>query len=300
MKLKAFRPFFSECRAWYVLLACTWPTLSLAQSPEWARVVAAHESLSLAQTEEDRLALHGQLEALWPQALAAGHAFTTDWTTWRNAVVDLGEGGNRLIVFTWNVELDDRTQRYGGWVAHAAPESSLGYEFTMLNHDPKVDPSDVGRMHRHDQWQGGLYYNGVLNFDRQKPVYTMLAWDGADALTTRKWVETVEPRNGRVRFGSPRFNSDKGLQKRVVLNYADAVQATLRVSDNPEQIVFDHLAPEDPSFKGQHAFYGPTLSYDALEWRKGRWHLVRDIAVQNDDGNSPKEYRDPTQRHRRN
>ena len=170
MKLKAFRPFFSECRAWCVLLACTWPTLSLAQSPEWARVVAAHESLSLAQTEEDRLALHDQLEALWPQALAAGHAFTTDWTTWRNAVVDLGEGGNRLIVFTWNVELDDRTQRYGGWVAHAAPESSLGYGFTMLNHDPKVDPNDVGRMHRHDQWQGGLYYTGVLNFDRQKHV----------------------------------------------------------------------------------------------------------------------------------
>ena len=84
------------------------------------------------------------------------------------------------------------------------------------------------------------------------------------------------------------------------MNYADAVQATLRVSDDPEQIVFDHLAPEDPSFQGQHAFYGPTLSYDALEWRKGRWHLVRDIAVQNDGGNSPKEYRDPTQRRRRN
>ena len=246
------------------------------------------------------MALHAQLKALWPKALAAGHAFLTDWATWRNAVVDLGEGSTRLIVFTWNVELDDRTQRYGGWVAHAAPESSLGYVFTMLNHDPKVDPNDVDRMHRHDQWQGGLYYDGVLHFDRQKPVYTMLVWDGADALTTRKWVETIEPRNGRVRFGSPRFNSDKGLQKRIVLNYADAVQATLRVGEDPARIVFDQLAPEDPSFQGQHAFYGPTLSYDALEWRKGRWHLVQDIAVQNDGSNSPKQYRDPVQMRGRN
>ena len=288
---------FSQCCVLLLTLGAWFP--AAAQTPEWARVAAAQESLTQASTEEDRLALHGQLQELWAEALATGHAFDVAWGEWNNAVVDLGKDAERLIVFTWNVELDDRTQRYGGWVATAAPESALGYTFTMLNHDRDADPQDAGRMHRHDRWQGGLYYSGILTYDRNTPVYTVLAWDGADALTTRKWVETVETRNGRVRFGAPRFDTPDGLVKRVVLTYADAVQATLRVEEGLERIVFDHLAPEDPSFRGQYAFYGPTLNYDGLSWRKGRWYFSSDVAVKNGEDSSPREYRDPSRRRRR-
>jgi hypothetical protein len=62
----------------------------------------------------------------------------------------------------------------------------------------------------------------------------------------------------------------------------------------------DHLAPESPDFRGQYAFYGPTLSYDALEWRKGRWHWKKDVAAQNDEEGSRREYRDPSRRRGRN
>jgi len=295
--MKSILLFFSRFCAVLLTLGVMPP--ASAQSPEWARVVAAQESLTQASTEEDRLALHGQLQGLWAEALSTGHAFDVAWGEWNNAVVDLGKDEARMIVFTWNVELDDRTQRYGGWVATASPQSALGYTFTMLNHDRDADPADAGRMHRHDRWHGGLYYSGILTYDRNTPVYTLLAWDGADALTTRKWVETVETRHGRVRFGAPRFDTPNGLVKRVVLTYADAVQATLRVEEGLERIVFDHLAPEDPSFRGQYAFYGPTLNYDGLTWRKGRWYYSSDVAVKNGEDSSPREYRDPSRRRRR-
>ncbi|MDP7435182.1 MAG: hypothetical protein QF427_03030 [Flavobacteriales bacterium] len=295
--MKSILLFFSRFCAVLLTLGVMPP--ASAQSPEWARVVAAQESLTQASTEEDRLALHGQLQGLWAEALSTGHAFDVAWDEWNNAVVDLGKDEARMIVFTWNVELDDRTQRYGGWVATASPQSALGYTFTMLNHDRDADPADAGRMHRHDRWHGGLYYSGILTYDRNTPVYTLLAWDGADALTTRKWVETVETRHGRVRFGAPRFDTPDGLVKRVVLTYADAVQATLRVEEGLERIVFDHLAPEDPSFRGQYAFYGPTLNYDGLTWRKGRWYFSSDVAVKNGEDSSPREYRDPSRRRRR-
>ena len=295
--MKSILLFFSRFCAVLLTLGVMPP--ASAQSPEWARVVAAQESLTQASTEEDRLALHGQLQGLWAEALSTGHAFDVAWGEWNNAVVDLGKDEARMIVFTWNVELDDRTQRYGGWVATASPQSALGYTFTMLNHDRDADPADAGRMHRHDRWHGGLYYSGILTYDRNTPVYTLLAWDGADALTTRKWVETVETRHGRVRFGAPRFDTPDGLVKRVVLTYADAVQATLRVEEGLERIVFDHLAPEDPSFRGQYAFYGPTLNYDGLTWRKGRWYFSSDVAVKNGEDSSPREYRDPSRRRRR-
>ena len=295
--MKSILLFFSRFCAVLLTLGVMPP--ASAQSPEWARVVAAQENLTQASTEEDRLALHGQLQGLWAEALSTGHAFDVAWGEWNNAVVDLGKDEARMIVFTWNVELDDRTQRYGGWVATASPQSALGYTFTMLNHDRDADPADAGRMHRHDRWHGGLYYSGILTYDRNTPVYTLLAWDGADALTTRKWVETVETRHGRVRFGAPRFDTPNGLVKRVVLTYADAVQATLRVEEGLERIVFDHLAPEDPSFRGQYAFYGPTLNYDGLTWRKGRWYFSSDVAVKNGEDSSPREYRDPSRRRRR-
>ena len=295
--MKSILLFFSRFCAVLLTLGVMPP--ASAQSPEWARVVAAQENLTQASTEEDRLALHGQLQGLWAEALSTGHAFDVAWGEWNNAVVDLGKDEARMIVFTWNVELDDRTQRYGGWVATASPQSALGYTFTMLNHDRDADPADAGRMHRHDRWHGGLYYSGILTYDRNTPVYTLLAWDGADALTTRKWVETVETRHGRVRFGAPRFDTPNGLVKRVVLTYADAVQATLRVEEDLERIVFDHLAPEDPSFRGQYAFYGPTLNYDGLTWRKGRWYFSSDVAVKNGEDSSPREYRDPSRRRRR-
>ena len=295
--MKSILLFFSRFCAVLLTLGVMPP--ASAQSPEWARVVAAQENLTQASTEEDRLALHGQLQGLWAEALSTGHAFDVAWGEWNNAVVDLGKDEERMIVFTWNVELDDRTQRYGGWVATASPQSALGYTFTMLNHDRDADPADAGRMHRHDRWHGGLYYSGILTYDRNTPVYTLLAWDGADALTTRKWVETVETRHGRVRFGAPRFDTPNGLVKRVVLTYADAVQATLRVEEGLERIVFDHLAPEDPSFRGQYAFYGPTLNYDGLTWRKGRWYYSSDVAVKNGEDSSPREYRDPSRRRRR-
>ena len=295
--MKSILLFFSRFCAVLLTLGVMPP--ASAQSPEWARVVAAQENLTQASTEEDRLALHGQLQGLWAEALSTGHAFDVAWSEWNNAVVDLGKDEARMIVFTWNVELDDRTQRYGGWVATASPQSALGYTFTMLNHDRDADPADAGRMHRHDRWHGGLYYSGILTYDRNTPVYTLLAWDGADALTTRKWVETVETRHGRVRFGAPRFDTPNGLVKRVVLTYADAVQATLRVEEGLERIVFDHLAPEDPSFRGQYAFYGPTLNYDGLTWRKGRWYFSSDVAVKNGEDSSPREYRDPSRRRRR-
>ena len=41
------------------------PLLSLSQTMELARVQAAHASLRQAQNQDDRLALHSQLQSLW-------------------------------------------------------------------------------------------------------------------------------------------------------------------------------------------------------------------------------------------
>ena len=113
---------------------------------------------------------------------------------------------------------------------------------------------------------------------------------------------------GQVREISPLVNTASGTVEVKValevplpgLSYGDAVQATLRVEPSAGRIVFDHLAPEDPSMRGQFAFYGPTLSYDGLEWRKGRWQFMSDVSVKNAKDAGNREYRDPRGRRRSN
>ena len=69
-----------------VATSCTW-----AQTPELARAAATHQSLTQARTQEDRLALHDQLQGLWSEALTAGKMLEVEWENFNNAVVDLGE-----------------------------------------------------------------------------------------------------------------------------------------------------------------------------------------------------------------
>jgi hypothetical protein len=73
----------------------------------------------------------------------------------------------------------------------------------------------------------------------------------------------------------------------------------MRFEEENARIVMDHLAPESPEFEGQKAFYGPTLSYDALVWRKDGWQWESDVDVANPNDGSRRQYRDPAGRARR-
>ena len=95
-------------------------------------------------------------------------------------MVDLGKDDERLLVFTWNVELDDRTQRYGGWVA------TLRLNLRWATPSPcwSTTATSTPRRQTHAPPRplaGRLYYSGVLHLRPNTPVYTLLAWDGADA-----------------------------------------------------------------------------------------------------------------------
>lgn len=282
-----------------VVACCISSFPALAQTAELARAKGTHQSLRQAKNEEDRLALHHQLPGLWEEAMMAGGVMEATWDDWQEAVVVLGEGANKLVVFTWNVELLNRTQRYGGWIAKADPGAELGYDWALLKQGDSDHDAEENRMFRHDGWHGCLYFDGVLTMERDQPVYTLLAWDGNDALTNRKWVESVEMRKDRAKFGIPNISMPEGLRKRCVLTYGDAIQAAMRFEEENTRIVMDHLAPESPEFEGQKAFYGPTLSYDALVWRKGGWQWEGDVEVANPNDGSRRQYRDPAGRSRR-
>jgi hypothetical protein len=135
----------------------------------------------------------------------------------------------------------------------------------------------VGKRFAADAWPGAVYYQAVLTYERRAPVYTLLGWDGADGLTTRKVVEVLELHGGQLRFGAPRIEARGATQRRLVLEYGDALSVLLR--HDGERIVMDHLSPRSADVKGVAALYGPDMTYDALEWDGKRWNLRENVDV---------------------
>ncbi len=95
---------------------------------------------------------------------------------------------------------------------------------------------------------------------------------------------TITP-SGFIKFGAPIFNYDKEKKrkKRVIFEYNDQANMTLKYEDLRKQIVFDGLAPIEEKFKGNYAFYGPDLSFDAFQFKNGMWQYMPLIDILNDD-----------------
>ncbi|PCJ82245.1 MAG: hypothetical protein COA49_01740 [Bacteroidetes bacterium] len=215
---------------------------------------------------------------------------------WPAGIASAGKGDELVTVISWNYERQDRTEDYGGFVIYGFEGADLydSFKWTELVHNRNEDPTDESRSYRVDDWPGAIYYELVLTHDGKTPIYTLLGWDGANAQVTRKIMETMIITNDRVRIGVPYLNRPDGIRKRHVLEYSDALQATLRYDAENGRIVFDKLAPSDPSLAGATAFYGPTLEYDAYVWTKGKWELLQNVDVNNSrDKERHRPYNDP-------
>ena len=243
------------------------------------RALALYDELRAAPGDVERLALHGALERGFEEAFASGTGLDVAWEALQGRMgwAQVGTGDQALRVITWNVELEDRTQRYGGFVVQADAKSPMGYRAHPLRHLPRSDVREVGKRFAADAWPGAVYYQAVLTYERRAPVYTLLGWDGADGLTTRKVVEVLELQGGQLRVGAPRIEARGATQRRLVLEYGDVLSVLLR--HDGERIVMDHLSPRSADVKGVAALYGPDMTYDALEWDGKRWNLRENVDV---------------------
>lgn len=196
------------------------------------------------------------------------------------ATVQSADG--RLRVMTWNWPHEDRTSSYGGLVAfRQAPGSPA--EFTTLRDRSSADRPDVNRSLKTEEWNGALYF-GMVPDEVDDNVWLLLGWDDADAQVTRKVIEPIHIRPKGPRFGAGVLQTPMGLQRRYVLEYADAVQASLRFQPaargkdgHPPRVLFDHLAPREPHLTGITAYYGPDMTFDAfVPGKKGAPWLLQE------------------------
>lgn len=261
-----------------------------AQADPLAELIVTHNRMAKAFEDEARLAAHEQLEEAMVRVWSENDFWKTDLSALEGklGIASVGEGSNRMAVITWNVELSDRTNQYGGIILFIDRQGEQQLEPLKFRPSTSLrETLNSKSRYSADSWPGAIYYKAILQMQGNRPVYTLLGWDGADDVRTRKIIETLSISGNRVKFGVPIIDLGRGSVKRYILEYADAVSVSLQWREDMGMIVMDHLSAPDANSQDNTAYYGPDLTYDGMEWKNNHWVLRENIEVRDLEIDAP-------------
>lgn len=207
-------------------------------------------------------------------------------------------GDGKLRLFTWNVPLNDGSNKYFGFIQVAGEKKSLiqlkSKETDFLLYDDRQ--IDV------NSWYGAIYYKLIETETAGKTMYTLLGWDGYTAISNRKFIDILSlDEKGDFYFGQPVFKTAQGTKSRIVLEYAEKANLLLRYDfqaikmlkgkrvklEDSWLLVMDRLVPMDPAMEGMRQYYVPSGDvYDGFVYRDGFWKLVEEIEIISNGSNS--------------
>ena len=176
-------------------------------------------------------------------------------------------------IFNWNLSYEDGSYEY--FCLLRLNETSEIIEFTD-NSDKFYNP-ETKKLSSKD-WFGALYYE-IIPVKDKPTYYLLLGWDGNNNFTTKKIIETLNFENENINFGIPVFESENGTKNRVIFEFSKSAVMSLRYQEKEKRIVFDHLAPFQEGADDFFEFYGPDLSFDAYQFKKGNWSYIKEVDV---------------------
>ncbi|MEN9400060.1 MAG: hypothetical protein RL632_1161 [Bacteroidota bacterium] len=195
-------------------------------------------------------------------------------------IIDSPDGLVRII--NWNIEQDDETQKYCGFVLKKdeRKDEILVTELIDNSAELPLRPEDILTA---NNWYGALYYKIIPVEKGSKTVYTLLGWDGNSSSSNVKLIDVLYFTGTQLKLGSPIFKLKDQVLKRVFYEHSERAVMSLRYEEEYKRIIFDHLSPESPNLKGFYAYYIPDLSYDAFVLDGTKWLLKEDVIGVNPD-----------------
>ena len=283
-----------------ILWSLTTPVLLLGQnegpditslSPELQRLIACEDSLimlgdSLVQGSnyEVREASCVALIPTLVRGLKTEGSFDYPFDRLRTiSVVQPKDGSFRI--FTFQMELWDRTYRYFGAIQGNSKELEL---IPLIDASLYINP-DIAQdtLLDSDNWYGALYYNVVKQKYKGNSYYFLFGLDSWDMFSTKKVMDVLwfDKKSDKVMFGAPLMHlpvdsarrGDKGDKlhvKRFILEYGERASVTLNYDPFLEKIIYDHLIPEDPRSEGIKSTYISDGTYEGFEWTKSGWKHI--------------------------
>jgi hypothetical protein len=175
----------------------------------------------------------------------------------------------RFRIFTWNLLLDSGRYMYFGAIQMNRSDKLelFGlYDSSKFNRNTEYESFD----NRH--WVGALYYQIHEYKYKGKKHYLLFGWDGEDEFINKKVIDVLWfDENNNPKFGAPVFDYEGAILNRVVFKFSEKTAMLMRYEPKGDIIVFAHLVPVNPMFKGKYEHYVPDGTYDYFKFQKGFW-----------------------------
>ena len=188
---------------------------------------------------------------------------------------------NKFKLFNWVVPKSNNTFEYYAYLQFYTKRKKEQFYFKLIDISAFIEDEQT-KIFTQGDWFGALYSEIVHTKFDKKNFYTFIGWDGNNDSTTKRIIEILTfDENEEPIFGAPIFKMNDGTRTRMVLEYSKKVSTNMSYNEDEEYIVFDHLEPLEVGIRGMYEFYVPSLSYDGLTFKNGKWRLVEDIAIFN-------------------
>ncbi len=189
----------------------------------------------------------------------------------------------KIRIITWNYPLQDKTYNYSGYLQIKGQKEIIPLQIERKAYLPSEKETIPI-----DKWYGCLYYKVLKVKSKKGDYYVLLGWAGLDAISNYKVIESlyIDKKTNSIILGKENTFNDSGiLKKRIIIQYSEEAKVSLNFDSKNKSIIFDHLVPTDPMYKGIYSFYGPDFTYDAFVLQKkpnGQWLREENVDVKND------------------
>ncbi len=233
------------------------------------------------QTTDEMNSANTEFTALMREFLLRKGAFTYSFKHLKTVAV-LDSPDQKIRIVNWNIEYPDMSYSYGAFVMVRKNKKVVLYELKDALDAYESKPTEVIGS---ENWYGALYYKIVPYEINRSTEYILIGWDGGTVSSNFKIIDVLSITKKGLQLGSPVFNTGDEITNRLIFEYSDKANMTVRFEEKYNRIVMDHLSPEAPSLEGLYSYYVPDFSYDAY-WFDGEfWNLKEDVIAVNDDKN---------------
>ena len=195
----------------------------------------------------------------------------------------------KFKIFNWVVPKGNGDFEYYAYLQFYKKRKKELYFFKLNDISSFIDDEQY-KMFTDGDWYGALYSNIVHTKFEKQNYYTLLGWDGNNSSTTKRIIDILYfDENEEPVFGAPIIKMNDGTRHRMILEYSKNTSTSMGYDEDKEYIVFDHLEPLEGAQKGMYEFYVPSLSYDGLTFKNGKWRFVEDLPAMNDKSQDGKQ-----------
>jgi hypothetical protein len=236
----------------------------------FGRLVASNE-------DADRIRINDSIDLIIERYATSDTVFTHKFASLKY-LGQITSRNSQLKIITWNLLLKDAKSRYYCYLIHNSGKKNLVYR---LKGTYSEEPVRSDTIYSDKNWYGALYYDLRLFKKDNQSYWVLLGIDYGNPAITRKIIDVLSfAPDGRIIFGKKLFASGETAKYREVLEYSSGAVISLKFLTD-KSIVFDHLVPVSPVYKGNKEYYGPDFSYDTYNLEKGIWRLKANIDVKN-------------------